>query len=215
MEDNDGLQGWMRSLLDDCKDRGLKKHPADPSVSRTTMEAFNISPKSGLGLMLSMSGGFSVGHGRLRMFGSPAQHTNARSLLAWNQTIGQDPAQSYLLIADDIYGNFYAINVRMPGNFRPGEIIASFADNGGWETASESFIDFFSYCLSGDLASIFSDFETGDTTLEQKAAEAAEHVINFYPPLFTKEGSIKGSSKAVVPAHEEFQMRMQLLGIGA
>lgn len=201
-------EAFLAELAEASWGREVLRAPVDPAIARQTKDRFLIPDNSLLGA-LAASGGFLIDGGKLRVLGSPA---DGRSLLSANSDGDFDPLADFLVVADDIYGNFTAINVDPSGPFRPGEMIAFYADGTGWESTADDLADFLSFCFQGDLTDFFGDFATGDPALERAAMADPARVISFYPPLSTREGSPSGSSRRLVSASEALSLRLSFAG---
>lgn len=201
----------LLEFQDGASNQPVQRWEPDAEAAQAALTALQAPENSMLGALLR-TGGFSIAGGKLKLLGS--HQDAASSLLAINQQVGQDITHDYLIVAYDIYGNVYAINVGYAPAFRPGEIIAFYSDGTDWESTADGLLDFLSHCFEGDLTGTFRDFETGDDALEEEAKHASARVINYYPPLYTKEASPAASSKRLVGLVESLNLRRKLASLG-
>lgn len=207
-------KNYLASMVSEATNPQVSELRFDARLGRETLEKFKIPENCLLGALV-MSGGFSVASGKLRVLGSPLSEAEGTiSIFSINSGNNFDPRSDYLVIAYDIYGNYYAINVGYASCFKPGEIIALFSDGAQWESTADSIEDFLSYCFLGDLTSTFDDFKISDGLIERRAMESWSKVIDYYPPLYAREGSVEKSSVRLVGAQEELGLRISILTAG-
>src|SRR5688500_3330482 len=86
--------------------------PKDSKRAEQALYETQVTTRSPMGAIVYESGGILVDEGWIRILGSGSARLN-RSLIGWNigrsmSQIGEQP--SFLLIADDAIGGFFAIN---------------------------------------------------------------------------------------------------------
>ena len=183
------------------------RHDPHSDTVQKTVNALKIPDNSLLGALVR-TGGFSIAGGKLKLLGSHGD--SSISLISINEDIGYNFETELLVFAYDIYGNIYAINTGYANQFRPGEIIAFFSDGTDWESTADGLEDFLSYCFQGDLQGTFNDFETKEASLEMEAQASDCRVVDYFPPLYSKEGSPETSSKRLVGLVESVKLRREL-----
>lgn len=187
--------------------------PKDQSRAEQALYQTQVTTRSPMGAIIYETGGLLVDHGWIRVLGSGHAKLD-RSLPGWNDGksythSGETP--TFLLIADDVLGGFYALN---NGGLAQNEGIASvfyFApDTLEWENMEISYSDFITFCCSGDIAGFYGDFRW-DGWQEDVARISGNQGMSFVPFLFTKEGSdIEKVSKKPVPIEELWSLQMEL-----
>ncbi|MDH2925350.1 uncharacterized protein DUF2625 [Nicoletella semolina] len=117
-----------------------------------------LSTRSPLGAILYETGGILIDHGWLRLLGAGHEKL-PRSLFEWNfgktfQQSGEQP--SYLLVADDAVGGYFAINAGGLGA-EMGLIYYHNPKSKTWECLNLSYSEFVGWALAGDLANFYQD----------------------------------------------------------
>jgi hypothetical protein len=105
-------------------------------------------------------------------------------------------------------GGFFSIN---GGAFGAQSDVYYWApDNLDWEPLGFSFTDFFRWSLTYALAEFYENLRW-KTWLEDVAELPADRCFNFYPFLWTKEGSVEGSDRRSVPVNEAFDLKVDIV----
>jgi hypothetical protein len=79
-----------------------------------------------------------------------------------------------------------------------------------WEATSLGYTDFFRWALTGDLEKFYSGIRWPGWEQEVSAI-SADRCFDFYPPLWSQEGTAETSHRATVPAEEAFGAKRDLL----
>jgi hypothetical protein len=168
-----------------------------------------------MGAIVYATGGILVDDGWIRILGSGGAKLT-RSLPAWNRgksftEYGQP--NPFYLIADDAMGGFFAINGGGLGK-DPGKVYYLAPDNLEWEDRNMTYSDFLIFCFSGNLQKYYEDYRWDGWRVEV-AAMSPDKTMNFFPPLFTKEGKdLKKVSRKPISVEEQYfytlDMRKQL-----
>lgn len=176
-----------------------------PSADReAVLLEVQVTTHSTMGAIAYETGGILVDHGWLRFLGSG--HPNLpRTLPGWNR----DRSNGFYLIADDAVGGFFALNGGAFGDDR-GSVYYRAPDNLEWEGLDIGYTDLFRWTLTGRLAEFYADLRW-PTWKEDVAELPGDRCYNFYPFLWTSEGSAEGSKRAAVPVHEAFDMKCDIL----
>lgn len=135
-----------------------------------------------------------------------------RSLPEWNKgksynEVGEQP--SFLLVADDVLGGFFALN---GGGLSPegiGQIYYFAPDTKEWESLELSYSAFIVWCFQGNLDMFYLDsqWDGYEKDLENISGTQA---MSFYPYLWTKEGQdINKCSRKIVPVQEVWDLSIQ------
>lgn len=206
--------GW--DLVKDWIKKGsnhIEILPKDSTRAEQALYQTQVTTRSPMGAIIYETGGLLVDHGWIRVLGSGHEKLN-RSLPAWNEgksftQTGEQP--SFLLIADDVIGGFFAIN---NGGIATQEGIGSvfyFApDTLEWENMEIGYSDFISFCCSGDIDGFYKAFRWKGWQEDVAKMNGAQG-MSCYPFLFTKEGKdMENVSRKPVPMEELWLLQMQL-----
>ncbi len=206
--------GW--DLVKDWINKGsnhIEILPKDSARAEQALYQTQVTTRSPMGAIIYETGGLLVDHGWIRVLGSGHEKLD-RSLPAWNEgksftQTGEQP--SFLLIADDVTGGFFAIN---NGGIATQEGIGSvfyFAPDAlEWENMEIGYSDFIGFCCSGDIEGFYKAFRWKGWQ-EDVAKMNGTQGMSFYPFLFTKEGKdMEKVSRKPVPMEELWLLQMQL-----
>lgn len=105
--------GWVQvqKLLSSSKNK-IEILPKDSLRADSALYLTQLSTKSALGGIIYNCGGILIDNGWVRILGSGSKQLN-RSLPQWNKGksfANYGDSSSFLLIADDVVGGFFAIN---------------------------------------------------------------------------------------------------------
>ncbi|RAJ76555.1 uncharacterized protein DUF2625 [Chitinophaga dinghuensis] len=184
--------------------------PVTMEKARKTLLEVQVTTRSPMGAIIYNTGGLLVDGGWIRILGSGAAKMK-RSLHTWNwnKTIGDQQA-GYLIVADDAVGGYFAINGGGLGTdmgkayyFDPATL--------KWEALELTYSQFLEFCFNGDLAGFYKDLRWKSWEKEVATLDG-DHVYNFYPMLWSKEGKdINKNSRKAVPAEEQYSFNLQLI----
>jgi hypothetical protein len=192
----------IREWIDDA-DNNCEILP--PSVDReAVLFEVQVTTHSTMGAVTYETGGILIDHGWLRFLGSGHPRL-IRTLPSWNQ----DRSNGLYLIADDAVGGFFALNGGAFGDDR-GSVYYWAPDNLEWEGLDLGYTDLFCWALTEKLAEFYADLRW-PTWREDVAELSGDRCYNFYPFLWTSEGSIEGSHRAAVPSPEAFDLKCDIL----
>ncbi|UOG73055.1 DUF2625 domain-containing protein [Hymenobacter tibetensis] len=182
--------------------------PRDAAKAPTALLQTQVTTRSPMGAIVYESGGILVDNGWLRILGSGHDRLN-RSLPEWNkgktfQEYGEAP--SYLLVADDVVGGFFAVN---GGALGPdlGKLYYFAPDELTWEPLDLSYSQFIEWCFSGDISRFYSSMRWKGWQQETSQLNGNTG-LSFYPFLWTKEGAVETSSRQPVPVAELWTFQM-------
>ncbi len=114
--------------------------------------------------------------------------------------LGERP--SFLLIADDAIGGFFAINGGAFGTEDAGKTFYFSPDNLEWESLGIGYSEFLTFCFSGDLTKFYEGLRWNGWQAEIKNIDGNKG-MSFYPFLWTKEGKdLSKVSRRAVPIEE-------------
>lgn len=181
--------------------------PKENSRADKEIETTQVTTHSPMGAVIYETGGIIIEDGILRILGSGNVKLN-RGLMEWNRdkSFSKDEKPKFLLIADDVFGGFFAIN---GGSLSPdylGKVFYLAPDTLKWENLDLNYSDFLLFCFSKKINEFYSGFKwkTFDNDFTKTDFDKS---FSFYPYLFSKEGKeIDKVTKKIVPISELWTM---------
>jgi hypothetical protein len=202
--------GWtlVQQWIDSSKNK-VEILSCDTLKAKDALYKTQVTTRSPMGAIIYSSGGLLIDNGWLRILGSGNTKLN-RTLPDWNKgksfkDFGDRP--SFLLVADDVVGGFFAINGGQFGN-DAGKIYYLAPDNLEWESLDMTYTDFLNFCFNGDLAKFYENLRW--TNWKDEVSKLyGDKVYNFYPFLWTKEGKdINKVSRKAISIEEQYSFNM-------
>lgn len=191
----------VQALLDQAQRPFELLAPGD-ARARVLLD-LQVTTRSTLGAIAYETGGLLIDHGWLRVLGGGHPRLN-RNLADWSK----GRAEGYLLVADDVAGGFFAINGGGLGQ-DPGALYYWAPDTLMWEALEIGYSDFLGWALSDQLSAFYEDLRW-PTWREDLQAASADQCFSFFPFLWTREGSVQGSSRKVVDIAQQYAMNVDL-----
>lgn len=185
--------------------------PVDAVKAKEALYKTQVSTHSTMGAVIFNTGGILVDDGWIRILGSGSSKFN-RSLPDWNKgksfnEFGETPA--FLLIADDAIGGFYFLNGGGLGT-DVGKIYYFSPDNLEFEPLDITYSEFLGFCFSNDLDKFYEGNRWNGWRTEVSKLKGDE-VFNFYPFLWTAEGSdINKNTRKIIPIQEQYSLNLDL-----
>lgn len=189
---------------------GVEILPRDLDRAKDALFKTQVTTRSPMGAIVYETGGVLVKNGMLRILGSGNSRLN-RSLPDWNKgksfkEYGEKPF--FFLIADDIFGGFFAINGGGLSDTGLGEVFYFAPDTLQWEAIGMSYSDFVYWCFHGDLDLFYESF-LWNGYQKDLIEISGDQAVSFYPYLWTKEGqNVNDCSRSVVPIQEIWDFEM-------
>lgn len=204
--------GWQ--LINEWLKEAENKYELLPKNSnRAEIELVNtqVTTRSPMGAVIYETGGILIENGWLRILGSGSQKLD-RGLSEWNkrktfENYGEPP--TYLLVADDIIGGYFALNAGGIGK-EIGKIYYLSQDTLEWECLDVSYSDFLYWALTGDLNQFYEPFrwKSWETDIQKANGNQA---FSFFPFLWTEEGKdIENADRKLVPVEENYKLTLDL-----
>lgn len=185
--------------------------PVDATKAKEALYKTQVTTRSILGAVVYNTGGLLIDGGWIRILGSGNAKFN-RSVPDWNKgksfnEFGEVP--SFLLIADDAVGGFFMLNGGGLGN-DVGKIYYFSPDNLEYESLDITYSEFIGFCLNNDLDK-FYEGNRWNGWREEVSKLKGDEVFNFYPFLWTAEGSdINKSLRKIIPIQEQYSLNIDL-----
>lgn len=185
--------------------------PTDPLAAKDKLYKTQVSTHSSMGAVIFMTGGLLVDDGWIRILGS-GNLKLSRTLPDWNKgktfsEFGETP--SYILIADDAIGGFYLLNGGGLGTDL-GKIYYFSPDNLEYEPLDITYSEFLGFCFNNDLSKFYED-NRWNGWREDVSKLKGDEVFNFYPFLWTDEGSdINKCSRKIISIQEQYSLNLDL-----
>lgn len=177
----------------------------EPSTAREdVLVELQVTTRSPMGAIAYETGGVLVANGWLRFLGSGNPRLK-RSLSDWSV----NRASAHLLFADDAVGGFFSLNGGAFGD-DTGAVYYWAPDTLKWEPLGLSYTEFFRWALSDKLDHFYETLRWSGWESEV-ASLSGDECFNFYPFLWTKEGSVVASSRKAVGVAEQYDLNTRLL----
>lgn len=204
--------GWklVQEWIKEAKNK-VEVLPVDSQKAKDALYKTQVTTKSPMGAIVYMTGGLLIDNGWIRILGSGSTKLN-RALPDWNKgksfkEFGETP--SFLLIADDALGGFYLLNGGAFGT-DVGKVYYFSPDNLEYEALDITYSEFLQFCFNNDLDKFYEGSRWENWKKEVSVLEG-DKVYNFYPFLWTEEGSdINKVSRKVIPIEEQYSLNIDL-----
>ncbi len=195
---------YLSGCIASAKNR-VEVLPKDSVRADSALYETQVTTRSPMGAVVYETGGILIDGGWIRILGSGSPKLD-RSLMGWNkgksfEKVGQQI--SFLLIADDVLGGFFAINNGGIDSTGFGEVYYFAPDAIKWQSTGLTYSAFLQFCFSGDLALFYKGFRWTGWEKEVQAMNGNQGVYMF-PTLWSLEGQqdINKNTRRVVPIQE-------------
>lgn len=179
--------------------------PKDGLAADSTLFQAQVTTNSPMGAVIYETGGILIDSGWIRILGSGSQQLS-RTLMTWNKgksynKIGARP--SFLLIADDVIGGFYAINGGGIDTTDIGKVFYFSPDDITWNNLHLSYSGFLNFCFLGNLNEYYKGLRWKNWQKDVGKLNG-DFGFSFFPFLWTKEGrkDINKNDRKLVPMQE-------------
>ena len=204
--------GWVlvQQWIDKAENK-IEILQCDSQKAKDALYKTQVTTRSPMGAIIYSTGGLLVDNGWIRILGSGHSRLN-RTLPDWNKgksfrEFGE--SHSFLLVADDAVGGFFAINGGQFGNDL-GQIYYLSPDNLKWEALDMTYTDFLNFCFNGDLREFYEGLRWSNWKAEVSKLDGNK-VYTFFPYLWTKEGEdINKNSRNPIPVEEQYILNMDM-----
>lgn len=209
---NNNETGWIvvKRWISNAKNKVIVL-PCDTLKAKEALYQTQVTTRSPLGAVIYMTGGILIDNGWIRILGSGNNRLN-RTVPDWNKgktfiSFGEKP--SYLLIADDVIGGLFAINLGGLGK-DTGNVYYFAPDNLKWESLDLTYSNFLIFCFNNNLNNFYEGFRW--KTWEADAAKLnGNSVYSFSTPFWLKNKvNINKNKRTIVPIEEQYQFNMQV-----
>lgn len=189
---------WIKNASTQCE-------VLPPSKAReSVLLKLQVTTRSPMGAIAYETGGLLIDNGWLRLLGSGNPKLE-RTITLWNK----DRASGFLLVADDAVGGFFAINSGGLGA-DSGAMYYWAPDTLAWEALGIGYSDFLQWSLSPKLEQFYSSLRWPNWQVDVGHLHG-DQCFNFYPFLWTEQGSVQTSRRAAVPISEQFALNLDLV----
>jgi hypothetical protein len=185
--------------------------PKDNIRANIEIETAQVTTHSPMGAIIYETGGIIIEDGIIRILGSGNAKLN-RGLMEWNRnkSFSKDEKPKFILIADDVFGGFFAINGGSLSSDNLGKIFYLAPDTLKWENLDLSYSDFLLFCFSKNINEFYSGFKWKSFDKDFTITDF-DKSYSFYPYLFTEEGKeINNVTKKLVPISELWTLYIDL-----
>lgn len=163
--------------------------PKDSIRADSALYQTQVTTHSPMGAVVYETGGILVDSGWIRILGSGSKRLN-RSLMEWNKgksfnKLGEP--LSFLLIADDVLGGFFAINAGGIDTAGIGKVFYFAPDRIQWERTEMTYSMFLKFCFNGDLNKYYEGYRWANWRKDIRTLDG-NWGMSIYPFLWSKEG---------------------------
>ncbi len=202
------VEEWEKKAKNKVEILKRNSKKAETALFRT-----QVTTRSPMGAIIYETGGILVDNGWIRILGSGSTKMK-RSLPEWNkgksfEKYGQAP--SFLLVADDAIGGFFALNGGGFGKEDLGKIYYFSPDLLEWEPLGLSYSDFIYWTFTGNIKLFYEGLRWKKWKKEVKKM-GPDRVMNFYPFLWVQYDDLEKLSRQDVPVGEVWTMQMDVRG---
>jgi len=185
--------------------------PCDKACAGEVLRKSQLSNATPLGGVIYNTGGILIDHGWIRILGSGCNRLE-RSITDWNagKAFMNGTVSSYMLVADDVLGGFYAIKAGSPEEMNSGKVFY-FGPNGlTWSNTGLTYTGFLGFCISGNLNDFYEGFRW--TGWERDLTKMnCNNVVSCYPLLWTKEAIQMNQNRKVIPVQKQWELYSSML----
>lgn len=202
------VKGWMEAAKNDIEVLERDSSQASLALYRTQATTNSI-----LGAVIYESGGILVDKGWLRIIGSGSEKLK-RNLPEWNKGKSFEQygeGMSFVLMADDAAGGFYAMNGGEFGNEDLGKIFYFAPDYLKWETLGIDYSEFIYWAFTGGLTDFYKGLRWKNWE-EEVTAMGADEAMSFYPFLWSEFVDLEKSSRKPLLIEEVYGIQMKVKG---
>ncbi|WP_116109269.1 DUF2625 domain-containing protein [Lewinella sp. IMCC34191] len=199
------VEEWITSATNKVEILPKNEQRAGSALYRT-----QVTTRSPMGAIIYETGGILVDHGWIRILGSGSDRLS-RSLPEWNRGKSFEAygkAASFLLIADDAIGGFFALNGGAFGDDDMGMVYYLSPDNLEWEPLDIGYSDFVYWAFTNDLDAFYEGLRWKRWKKEVKEM-GADRAMLFYPFLWTAY-DLEKRSKNDVPIEEIWTLQLDV-----
>lgn len=204
--------GWtlVQEWINNAKNK-IEILPCDTAKAKDALFKTQVTTRSPMGAIIYSTGGLLIDDGWIRILGSGHAKLN-RTLPEWNREkslkeFGEQP--SFLLVADDAAGGFFAINGGGLG-IDTGKAYYLSPDELKWEPLDLTYTELLNFCFNGDLADFYKNLRWNNWRREVAMLDG-NMMYNFFPPLWTTEGKdINKVSRKPITAEEQFSFTLDM-----
>lgn len=197
----------LKALMDQGKNT-YTYVPAKPEMGKNTLHQLQVSTRSYLGAVAYETEGMVVDHGWITLLGAGGESVYG-SLASWNGLNAEPVVEALsgmMVVAYDVAGGFFALDT---GKFDGSGQIYYFAPDAlEWESTELSYSEFMTWLAEGDLQLFYETFRWKGWQEDMAQLDNGQ-VFAYFPPLWTKEGSGKKSSKAPVHIAEAWKAALE------
>lgn len=204
--------GWpiVKEWIDLAKNK-IEVLPTDAQKAEKALVKTQVSTRSLMGAVIYETGGLLIDNGWIRILGAGGERMS-RSLPDWNlgkTFTRQGETPSYLLIADDAIGGFYALNGGFLGE-DTGNIYYFAPESLKWMPMNMGYSQFLLFCFETNMEDFYGGLRW-DNWREDVMKLHPDYGYSFFPFLWTKEGKeINKVSKRIIPIGELYDSTMEM-----
>jgi hypothetical protein len=202
------VEDWIGQAKNEVEILERDSIKADSALYRLQMTTSSL-----LAAVVYETGGILVDNGWIRILGSGSDKLK-RSLPEWNKGKSFDEygdGMSFVLIADDAVGGFYALNGGQFGDEGMGQVFYFSPDNIAWESLGIEYSDFIYWAFTGDIGQFYKGLRWQNWEEEVKEM-GGDKAMSFSPYLWTKYTDLEKLSRRAVTMKEMWGIQMVVKG---
>jgi hypothetical protein len=175
-----------------------------PSADRAdVLLRLQVTTRSTMGAIAYETGGVLVDDGWVRLLGA-GNRKLGRNIASWND----GKSAGFLLFGDDVLGGFFAVNGGALGS-DAGIVYYLAPDTLEWESLGIGFTAFVQWAFTAELRHFYGDLRRENLKADAKAL-SGDQCFNFYPMLWTEEGSCETSARRPISVEEQWTLNADL-----
>ena len=204
--------GWdlVREWFEDAENQ-FTILPKDAERANTELINAQVTTRSAMGAIIYETGGILIDYGWIRVLGSGCPQLD-RGLMEWNKGKSFEnygDRSSFLLVADDVIGGYFAINAGGLGD-EIGKVYYLAPDTLEWESLECGYSDFINWLFNGDIESFYESFKWSTWEEDVEKINGNQTFISV-PFLWTDEAQedVDNINRKVVSAEENYAFTME------
>lgn len=201
------VQGWISEATN-----SVTVIPVDRATGELALYRSQVTQRAPMGALALNTGGLVVADGWLRILGASTPAMEGQD--AWNGLEGGLKSVSeagYYVVGWDVIGGVFVQN---GGAFGPdrGDIWYLMPEELNWQDLNVGYTDWLRWAFLGDVKLFYDGFQwTG--WREEVAGLVANHLFEFYPPLFMSAGGAPRGRRPA-DARDYFARRLKERAVG-
>jgi Protein of unknown function DUF2625 len=199
--------GWpiVKDWIKEAKNK-VEILPKTAARADSNLLNTQVTTRSPMGAVIYETGGILIDNGWIRILGSGSPKLD-RGIAEWNK--GKSFKEygepfSFVLIADDAVGGFFAINGGGLGKDL-GKLYYFSPDNLEWEAMEIGYSDFLVWAFQSDLEGFYKGYRWKNWK-DEVAKLDGKQAFQFFPYLWVKHDGVEKLSRKAIPIEEIYSL---------